>query len=106
MENIVLIFEEAYSKKGEDHFGLFRISGELLSETSNDPLSIQAALTLLYLVPEDWLFGLTFQLKSATLTVVSKISILSTGLYTQDDTTLDEPEVIVHNVRELPTLLS
>lgn len=46
-----------------------------------------------------WLFRLTFQLKLATLTVVSKISILSTGPPIQDDANLDEPELTVQNVR-------
>lgn len=44
-----------------------------------------------------WLFGLTFQLELATLTVVSKIIILSTGPSSQHDTSLNEPELIVQN---------
>lgn len=89
MVNIVLLFEEA--KKGEDHFGLFSISGELSAETSNDPLSTQTTLTLLHMVPGGLTFCLAFQHLSATLTAVGKIIMLSTGPSTQDYTNLDEP---------------
>lgn len=54
----MLIFEEAYGKKEEDQFELFNNSGELLAESSNDPLSTQARLAPLHLASD----GLTFQL--------------------------------------------
>lgn len=95
MANNALIFEEAYSKKAEEHFVLFSISRELPAETSSDPLSTQVALLLFHSVPG----GLTLRLDfSATLTVVSKMSTLNSGPSTLEDTSLDEPERTVRNV--------
>ncbi|KAJ7422034.1 hypothetical protein BTVI_15728 [Pitangus sulphuratus] len=60
LANTVLIFGEAYGKKEEDDFVLFNISGDLLAETPDDPLSTQATLTPLHLAPDGLTFWLDF----------------------------------------------
>lgn len=92
----MLIFEEAYGKKEEDQFRLFNISGELLAENSNDPLSTQAVVVPLHLAPD----GLTFRFDfSAFLSYLDRSwqsSTLSTGPSSQDSINLEEPELTVH----------
>lgn len=95
----MLIFEEVYGKKEEDQFRLFNISGELLAENSNDPLSTQAVLVPLHLAPDGLTFWLDFSAFLSYLDRSWQSSTLSTGLSSQNSINLEEPELTVHNAR-------